>query len=120
MSPRGLEITSMADIPSGTGLGSSGSFTTCLLKVLHAHKRNLLYPRELAEMACHIQIDLLGEPIGKQDQYIAAYGGVTCSTSATMAPWPPGRSRSTRTSSLLGGQPDDGLHRLFPDGRPDL
>lgn len=78
MSPRGLEVTSMADIPAGTGLGSSGSFTTALLKALHALKRNLIHPRELAEQACHIEIDLLKEPIGKQDQYIAAYGGVTC------------------------------------------
>jgi len=77
-SPRALEITSMADIPAGTGLGSSGSFTTALLKALHALKRNLIHPRELAEQACHIEIDLLKEPIGKQDQYIAAYGGITC------------------------------------------
>lgn len=75
-----LEITSMADIPAGTGLGSSGSFTTALLKALHALKRNLVHPRELAEQACHIEIDLLKEPIGKQDQYIAAYGGITCFT----------------------------------------
>ena len=67
----------MADIPAGTGLGSSGSFTTCLLKVLHKYKRHFIHPRELAEMACHIEIDLLKEPIGKQDQYIAAFGGVT-------------------------------------------
>jgi D-glycero-alpha-D-manno-heptose-7-phosphate kinase len=73
-----LEITSMADIPSGTGLGSSGSFTTALLKALHAHKKNLIHPRELAEQACHVELDLLKEPIGKQDQYIAAYGGLTC------------------------------------------
>ena len=74
----GLEITSMADIPAGTGLGSSGSFTTALLKALHAYKKNLVHPRELAEQACHIEIDRLHEPIGKQDQYIAAYGGLTC------------------------------------------
>ena len=73
-----LEITSMADIPAGTGLGSSGSFTTGLLKALHAYKRNLVHPQELAEQACNIEIDKLGEPIGKQDQYIAAYGGITC------------------------------------------
>jgi len=73
-----LEITSMADIPAGTGLGSSGSFTTALLKALHALKKNLIHPRELAEQACHIEIDLLNEPIGKQDQYIASYGGITC------------------------------------------
>ncbi len=73
-----LEITSMADIPAGTGLGSSGSFTTALLKALHAQKRNLVHPHELAEQACDIEINRLGEPIGKQDQYIAAYGGITC------------------------------------------
>jgi len=73
-----LEITSMADIPAGTGLGSSGSFTTALLKALHAHKKNIIHPRDLAEQACHIELDLLGEPIGKQDQYIASYGGLTC------------------------------------------
>lgn len=73
-----LEITSMADIPSGTGLGSSGSFTTALLKALHTLKKNLVHPQELAEEACHIELNLLKEPIGKQDQYIAAYGGITC------------------------------------------
>jgi len=73
-----LELTSMADIPAGTGLGSSGSFTTALLKALHAHRKNIVHPRDLAEQACHIEIDLLKEPIGKQDQYIAAYGGLTC------------------------------------------
>jgi D-glycero-alpha-D-manno-heptose-7-phosphate kinase len=76
--PAGLEITSMADIPAGTGLGSSGSFTTALLKALHAHEKNLIHPRELAEQACHIELDRLKEPIGKQDQYIAAFGGLTC------------------------------------------
>jgi D-glycero-alpha-D-manno-heptose-7-phosphate kinase len=76
--PAGLEITSMADIPAGTGLGSSGSFTTALLKALHAHEKNLVHPRELAEQACHIELDRLKEPIGKQDQYIAAFGGLTC------------------------------------------
>jgi D-glycero-alpha-D-manno-heptose-7-phosphate kinase len=73
-----IEITSMADIPAGTGLGSSGSFTTALLRALHTHKRNVISPHALAEQACHIEIDLLGEPVGKQDQFIAAYGGVTC------------------------------------------
>ena len=73
-----LEITSMADIPSGTGLGSSGSFTTALLKALYAYENQLIHPQELAEKACHIELDILKEPIGKQDQYIAAYGGITC------------------------------------------
>ena len=73
-----IEITTLADIPAGTGLGSSGSFTTALLKALYAHRRRLLHPSELAELACEIEINKLGEPIGKQDQYAAAYGGVTC------------------------------------------
>jgi D-glycero-alpha-D-manno-heptose-7-phosphate kinase len=73
-----LELTSMADIPSGTGLGSSGSFTTALLKALHAYKKNLVHPAELAAQACEVEIERLKEPIGKQDQYIAAYGGITC------------------------------------------
>ena len=73
-----LELTSMADIPAGTGLGSSGSFTTALLKALHAYKRNLVHPAELAAQACEVELDRLKEPIGKQDQYIAAYGGLTC------------------------------------------
>lgn len=73
-----LELASMADIPSGTGLGSSGSFTTALLKALHAWKNNIIHPRDLAEQACHVEIDLLNEPIGKQDQYISAFGGLMC------------------------------------------
>lgn len=77
VSERNLEITSMADIPAGTGLGSSGSFTTALLKALHALKKNLVEPAELAEQACCIELEKLGEPIGKQDQYISAYGGIT-------------------------------------------
>jgi D-glycero-alpha-D-manno-heptose-7-phosphate kinase len=75
-----VEITTLADIPASTGLGSSGSFTTALLKALYAHRRRLLHPSELAELACEIEIERLGEPVGKQDQYIAAYGGVTCFT----------------------------------------
>jgi len=75
-----LELTSMADIPGGTGLGSSGSFTTALLKVLHTSNKHHIAPADLAEQACHIEIDKLGEPIGKQDQYIAAVGGITAFT----------------------------------------
>ena len=75
---RNLEIASMADIPAGTGLGSSGSFTTALLKALHALRKNLVHPSDLAEQACCIELEKLGEPVGKQDQYISAYGGVTC------------------------------------------
>jgi D-glycero-alpha-D-manno-heptose-7-phosphate kinase len=75
-----IEITTLADIPAGTGLGSSGSFTTALVKALYMHRRRLLHPSELAELACQIEIDRLHEPVGKQDQYISAYGGVTCFT----------------------------------------
>jgi len=77
---KNLEIISMADIPAGTGLGSSGSFTTALLKALHAWKRDFVHPHELAEQACEIEIERLREPIGKQDQFIAAYGGITAFT----------------------------------------
>ncbi len=73
-----LEITSMADLPSGTGLGSSGSFTTALLKLLHTYKNNTISPEALAEQACEIEIGRLREPIGKQDQFISSVGGVTC------------------------------------------
>jgi D-glycero-alpha-D-manno-heptose-7-phosphate kinase len=72
-----LEIVSLADIPSGTGLGSSGTFTVGLLKALHAFKREHVVTGELAEEACHIEIDRLGRAVGKQDQYIAAFGGLT-------------------------------------------
>ena len=72
-----IEITTLADIPSGTGLGSSGSFTTALIKGLYAHYRRNIHPKQLAELACQIEIEKLGEPIGKQDQYIAAFGGIT-------------------------------------------
>ena len=73
-----IEITTLADIPAGTGLGSSGSFTSALLKALYAHRRDMLHPDELAEMASDIEMNRLGEPVGKQDPYIASYGGVTC------------------------------------------
>lgn len=75
-----VEITTLADIPAGTGLGSSGSFTTALIKALCVHHRQAITPAELAELACHIEIERLGEPIGKQDQYIAAFGGITSFT----------------------------------------
>lgn len=72
---RGVEITSMADIVGGTGLGSSSSFTVGVLHALHAFKGEYRTAEELAREACEIEIKRLGEPIGKQDQYIAAYGG---------------------------------------------
>ncbi len=74
----GVEIVSMADIPAGTGLGSSGTFTVGLLRALYAFKREHITASALAEEACRIEIDLLGQPVGKQDQYIAAFGGLTC------------------------------------------
>ena len=88
-----LEITSMADIPAGSGLGSSGSFTTALLRALHMFRNNHISARELAEEACHIELELLHEPIGKQDQYIAAFGGISCFYFNRTAPskWRPSR-----------------------------
>ncbi len=94
-----LELSAMADIPAGTGLGSSGSFTTALLQALHAHKRSLIHPAELAEQACYIELEKLGEPIGKQDQYIAAYGGITCFEflpDGSVRAWPLKTSEETR------------------------
>ncbi|MFQ5827705.1 MAG: hypothetical protein ACE5JD_00920 [Candidatus Methylomirabilia bacterium] len=73
----GIEITSIADLPTGSGLGTSASFTVGLLNALHALKREHVSPREIAEEACRIEIDVLKEPIGKHDQYITALGGVT-------------------------------------------
>ena len=93
-----VEITSMADIPAGTGLGSSGSFTTALLRALHAHQKTIISTHDLAEQACHIEIERLREPIGKQDQFIAAYGGVTCfrfTKSDTVEVWPAAVSAET-------------------------
>ena len=73
-----LELTALADIPSGTGLGSSGSFTTALIKALYYQEKKIISPKILAEKACYIEMKKLNDPVGKQDQYISAYGGVTC------------------------------------------
>jgi D-glycero-alpha-D-manno-heptose-7-phosphate kinase len=73
-----VEISTLADIPAGTGLGSSGSFTTALLKALFTHRRRMILTNDLAQFACEIEINRLNEPVGKQDQYIASYGGMTC------------------------------------------
>jgi D-glycero-alpha-D-manno-heptose-7-phosphate kinase len=72
-----IELSSVADIPAGTGLGTSGSFTTALIKTLYTHYKRNIHPKELAELACKIEIEVLKEPIGKQDQYIAAFGGIS-------------------------------------------
>src|SRR5438309_4407264 len=73
-----LELVSLADIPGGTGLGSSGTFTVGLLRALYAFKREHVMTGALAEEACHIEIDRLHRVVGKQDQYIAAFGGLSC------------------------------------------
>jgi D-glycero-alpha-D-manno-heptose-7-phosphate kinase len=77
---KGVELHSTADIPASCGLGTSSSFTVALLNALHAYKREFVTQRQLAEEACYIEIDALGEPIGKQDQYMAALGGLVCLT----------------------------------------
>ena len=79
----GIEISAMADVPAGTGLGSSGSFLVALLTALHAFKRENIPTQALAEEACHIEIDLVGQPVGKHDQYLATFGGITCLDIAT-------------------------------------
>lgn len=76
----GIELTSVADLPANSGLGSSSSFTVALLNALHAYKREFVSSRLLAEQACELEMGRLGEPIGKQDQYIAAFGNVTALT----------------------------------------
>ena len=109
-----IEITTLAEIPSGTGLGSSGSFTTALVKALYAHRRRLLHSSEVARLACEIEIERLHEPVGKQDQYIAAYGGVTCfdfnpDGTGLRAAADAGDGYDVRA----GGQPPPLLHRLL-------
>jgi D-glycero-alpha-D-manno-heptose-7-phosphate kinase len=76
----GIELHSIADIPARSGLGTSSTFTVALLNALHTYKKDYINQRQLADEACHVEIDLLGEPIGKQDQYMAAFGGLTCLT----------------------------------------
>ncbi len=98
----GLELVSLADIPAGTGLGSSGAFTVGLLRALSAFKHEHVSANALAEQACHIEIDRLGRPVGKQDQYIAAFGGITCFEFC--------RDGSVQASPLLISQ--DTLHDL--------
>lgn len=75
-----LEIASVADVPAGTGMGSSGAYTVCLLKGLARARRTAITPGDLAEAACAIEMDVLGEPVGKQDPYVAAHGGICAYT----------------------------------------
>lgn len=77
---RAIELHSAADVPANSGLGSSSTFTVALLNALHSFKREYVSQKQLAEEACRIELEMLGEPIGKQDQYIAAFGGLTCLT----------------------------------------
>ena len=76
--PPPIEVVSMADVPAGTGLGSSGAFTVGLLRAVHAFQRRYVDPAAVAEEAAKIEIEILKEPVGKQDQYIAAFGGLAC------------------------------------------
>jgi D-glycero-alpha-D-manno-heptose-7-phosphate kinase len=76
----GIELTSVADLPSNSGLGSSSSFTVALLNALHTYKREFISSERLAREACELEMERLSEPVGKQDQYIAAYGNVTALT----------------------------------------
>ncbi len=76
----GIELVSVADVPANSGLGSSSTFTVALLNALHAYKQEFVSSEQLAREACRIEIETLKEPIGKQDQYIAAYGGITALT----------------------------------------
>lgn len=73
-----LEIVSMADVPDGTGLGSSGSYLVALLTALYELKREKVSAQALAELAVHIEMNLAGHPVGKQDHYLACFGGITC------------------------------------------
>lgn len=75
---QGIEIASMADVPAGTGLGSSGTYLVALLTALHELKRDKVQTQALAEQACHIEMNLAQHPVGKHDHYLAAFGGITC------------------------------------------
>jgi D-glycero-alpha-D-manno-heptose-7-phosphate kinase len=74
---KGIELTSLSDMPSSSGLGTSGSFTVAVLNALHTYKKEFVSQKQLAEEASKIEIEILKEPIGKQDQYISAFGGIT-------------------------------------------
>lgn len=77
---RAIELTSVADVPANSGLGSSSSFTVALLNALHTFKHEFVSAQQLADEACELEMQRLGEPIGKQDQYIAAFGNITAFT----------------------------------------
>ena len=75
---RGIELVSVADVPANSGLGSSGAFTVSLLNALHAYKREYVPISQLAEEACYLEMEVLGEPVGKQDPYASAFGRLVC------------------------------------------
>ncbi len=111
-----LEITTIGDVPSGTGMGSSSSLTVGLLAALYGYRHRVVSSRLLAEQACQIEIDVLGKPIGRQDQYAAAFGR------PELHPFQPGRHRRRRAGPLPGRDAGGagaaglaGLHR--PDAR---
>lgn len=91
-----LEIASMADVPAGTGLGSSGTYLVALLTALYELKREKVPTQALAEAACHIEMDLAGHPVGKHDPYLAAFGGIT-----TLEIHPDGRVRVSPLNASL-------------------
>ena len=97
----GIELVSIADVPANSGLGSSSSFTVSLLNALHTYKRDFVSQKQLADEACHLEIAILGEPIGKQDQYISSFGGVTALTferdgNVVVEPWKMDQERLRR------------------------
>jgi len=77
---KGIELHSTADVPASSGVGTSSAFTVALLNALHTYKRDYVTQQQLADEACYLEIDVIGEPIGKQDQYMSAFGGLTCLT----------------------------------------
>ena len=115
---RAKEIVSIADIPAGTGLGSSGAFTVGLLRALYAYKREHVTAGALAEEACHIEIEVLQEPVGKQDQYIAALRRALMLRDRCRRPSagvPAGHHE--RHAARPGGEPAALLHRVLAQGR---
>ena len=114
-----VEMVSVADIPAGTGLGSSGSFTVGLLRALYAFQREHVTSANLAEEACRIEIERLDRPVGKQDQYIAAFGGLTCFEFDPRRPGPRLTAHGVeRDAARPGRAPAHVLHRLLPRRGP--
>ena len=114
---RGIELVSVADIPAGTGLGSSGAFTVGVLRAIYAYRREHVTAANLAQEACEIEIERLGRPVGKQDQYIAAFGGLTCHVlRARRAGERVADPGVERDAPEPGRAPLHVLHRILPGG----